>query len=363
MLAARIPSRQAPTGKCSLASAFAVSSSVRSARRTLASCSQRSRTASQALKIHALAVSLAALIRPLIPRLVSRQAFQLLKLASHSSRMVKSKACSVVTQTLFEESSDTYTVGAVWQPDFVDGLALQVDYYNITVDDAIATVGLQTLFNECYRDGISNSCAPFFGTRNPTTGEFANPFVPNLAAQNISTLEVEGIDVNITYGFDADQLGLPADAGSFTFQYYGSYALTNGFQTSPTADFIDCIGFYAGNCGEPTPEYKHTAQFGWLFGPLTTNLRWRYIGSLVADEDGVGFAASDFSDDIGAFNYLDVTTQYSVNENLDLTVGVQNITGKDAPQLGSTFSEQGNTWPATYTTLGRQLFFGATVRF
>lgn len=55
--------------------------------------------------------------------------------------------------------------------------------------------------------------------------------------------------------------------------------------------------------------------------------------------------------------------RYAVNEHLDLTVGVQNITGKDAPILGSTVSEQANTFPATYDTLGRQLFFGASLRF
>ena len=72
---------------------------------------------------------------------------------------------------------------------------------------------------------------------------------------------------------------------------------------------------------------------------------------------------SNLSDDIGFFNYIDVTTQYAVNENLDLTVGVRNITGKDVPLLGSTVNEQANTWPATYTPFGRQLFFGASVRF
>jgi outer membrane receptor for ferrienterochelin and colicin len=55
--------------------------------------------------------------------------------------------------------------------------------------------------------------------------------------------------------------------------------------------------------------------------------------------------------------------QYAVNENLSLTAGVQNILGKDAPLLGSTVNEQANTWPATYATLGRQLFVGASVRF
>ncbi|GAB4522436.1 MAG: TonB-dependent receptor [Amphiplicatus sp.] len=266
---------------------------------------------------------------------------------------------------LFEESSDTWTVGMVWQPDFVPGMSLTVDYYNIEVEDAISTVPLQTLFDECYRFGITASCQPFFGARNPSTGEIANPFIPNLGAQNIARLKVEGVDFNLTYAFDADQIGLPASAGSFTARYYGSYAIENGFQTSPSASFVDCVGLYGQECGEPTPEYKHTAQFSWLYGPLTTSLRWRYLSSMDADEPTLNAfgGISDLSDDISSFNYLDVTLQWAATDNIDLTVGVQNITGKEPPVLGSTASEQANTWPATYETLGRQLFFGASLKF
>lgn len=262
---------------------------------------------------------------------------------------------------LFEEESDTYTIGVVWQPEFADGLSIQVDYYDITVDDAIATVGLTTLFDECFRDGLDASCQPFIGARNPATGEFANPFIPNLSPFNIAELSVSGIDVNIGYGFDADQIGLPSDAGSFTLQYYGTYQIDNGFQTSPTSDFVDCVGFFSGQCGEPIFDYSHTAQLGWVLGDLTTSIRYRFLSSVDAETSQA--APSDLSDDISAKHYFDVTMQYAATENLDLTLGVQNITGIDAPQLGSTFSEQGNTFPATYTPFGRQLFFGASVRF
>ncbi len=63
------------------------------------------------------------------------------------------------------------------------------------------------------------------------------------------------------------------------------------------------------------------------------------------------------------FNYVDVTLGWAVSEHLDLSIGVQNITGKDAPLLGSTVNEQANTYPATYDTLGRTVFFGASLRF
>ena len=54
---------------------------------------------------------------------------------------------------------------------------------------------------------------------------------------------------------------------------------------------------------------------------------------------------------------------YNHDDQFDLTLGVRNILGEDTPILGSTVNEQANTWPATYETLGRQVFAGAKIRF
>jgi len=274
---------------------------------------------------------------------------------------------------LFEESSDTYTVGAVWQPDFVDGLTVQLDYYNITVNDVITVLPYQLILDECHLQGITSQCAIVAQGRNPASGILGQgaPFISNLGAVNAAQLKVSGIDLNLNYSIDVGP-------GSLAAQYYGTYAIESSFLASASSPLIECVGFFAGNCGEPTQEYKHTTQFSYLQGPLTASLRWRYLGGVIADPSTPASASqffppaggctattclSDLSDDIGATNYIDVTLQYAVNEHVDLTVGVQNITGTDVPLLGSTVNEQANTFPATFETLGRQLFFGASVRF
>lgn len=262
---------------------------------------------------------------------------------------------------LFEETADTYTIGAVWEP--VSGMSVQVDYYDISIKDAIFSVPLQTLLDRCYVQGDLGVCNASFGpgTRDPATGAITAPFLPNIGVTNIGALTTRGIDATIAYNFD-----LGGNMGSIDVRYFGNYTFENAYQidaTDPTT-FRECAGYFGVNCGEPTPEYKHTMQTSWLYGPLTTSVRWRMIGGVDLPADEVStFGIGDASDDIGTANYLDVTMQYAVNENLDLTVGVQNILGKDAPLLGSTVNEQANTYPATYETLGRQLFFGASVKF
>jgi hypothetical protein len=41
---------------------------------------------------------------------------------------------------LFEETADTITVGIIIAPAFLEGFRLAVDYYDITIEDAIISV-------------------------------------------------------------------------------------------------------------------------------------------------------------------------------------------------------------------------------
>tara|TARA_R110002051_G_scaffold325655_1_gene429791 strand:- start:17810 stop:20647 length:2838 start_codon:yes stop_codon:yes gene_type:complete len=261
---------------------------------------------------------------------------------------------------LSAETADTYTVGVVVTPSMIDGLTVTLDYYNISIEDAITTIPLQTLLDECHLSGIASSCAALAGSRNPATGEMgANGFTPGLTNINAAVLDAEGVDLRVDYGFDAGVMGLPGDV---SVTYYGGYTITSDTTNSATSPVTVCAGFYGLNCGEPTPEYKHTMQTSWYTGPFTTSLRWRYIGAVEADSSTAPIV-STFSDHIDATSYFDVTFQWDINDTFAVNLGVTNFTDTDVPTIGSTASEQGNTWPATYETLGRRLFVGGTMRF
>jgi len=263
------------------------------------------------------------------------------------------------TSTVEEEVADTFTIGAVWQPSFIEGFTLQVDYYDIQIEDAIATPSLQNLLDECYLQDIQTSCDYFVGHRDPSTGAVTTP---ELYVANIAVLDAEGVDLRADYMWDAEQMGLSSDMGSFGINYYSTFTIANGYQNSPTASYVNCEGAFSGNCGEPTPEYKHVMQGTWYWGNLTTSVRWRYVGGVDIEPSYSGIV-SDREQSIDAFNYFDVTFGYDVTESARVTVGVQNVTDEEPPVLTSTSSEQANTWPATYDPFGRRLFLGANLRF
>jgi outer membrane receptor protein involved in Fe transport len=113
------------------------------------------------------------------------------------------------------ERGTSLTVGSVFQPRFIPGLQLTVDYYNIKVKNVISALGGQTIINLCYDSttGINNPfCAVVF--RNPN-GTFAGqsdvnhgggtvsltPTGPSvlITSFNFARLVTSGIDLDMAY--------------------------------------------------------------------------------------------------------------------------------------------------------------------
>ncbi len=69
---------------------------------------------------------------------------------------------------------------------------------------------------------------------------------------------------------------------------------------------------------------------------------------------------------IDAFDYLDVTTRFNV-EQFTFTFTVQNLFNTKPPivgnTIGSTSFNSGNTYPSSYDALGRRFAVGARVKF
>ena len=266
---------------------------------------------------------------------------------------------------LTEETADTLTIGVVAQPSFLEGLTITIDYYDIEIEDVISTIPVQSVLDGCYIEGTSSLCD--LVTRS---GSGQIEFI-ELNNQNLALLTAEGIDFDMDYAFDPADFGMSADIGTFNFRFVGTYRMEDGFQAFDGEPLYDCAGSFGGRfgqCGEPTPEWKHTFFATHNIGNLSTTLRWRYIGEVTADDalDESG-ALDDYTTlrgtTIDAYNYFDLSSNYQVTENVNLSVGIQNLFDNEPPVQGDSFQEQANTWPATYDTLGRSYFVSATLNF
>ena len=251
------------------------------------------------------------------------------------------------------ERADTFTVGFVTQPDLIEGLSLSVDYYDITVNDAIAAFGggAQNVLTTCLEDAeFGGAGSPFCDviTRN-ADGSVAEI---SLQAQNVAELSVAGIDILASYDFDWSGVG---DIG---IRYNGTYNLENNFVAFDGAEPDTCDGEFGTLCGEPDPTYRHRVTANLDRGDWSFQTVWRLVGSV---EDDAGPETNDV-DSIGTFHYFNSSVSKDFGDNLTITFGANNLFDRDPPVIGDN-DEQANTFPATYDVFGRTYFANAKVKF
>ncbi|MEM8636836.1 MAG: TonB-dependent receptor, partial [Pseudomonadota bacterium] len=107
-----------------------------------------------------------------------------------------------------EETADTFTIGAVYEPSFIPNLTLIADYYQIEIEDAITSISTQNTVDLCYSsaDFPNNKFCDVI-TRNPATGDVTE--VINFQ-ENLNEEIVSGIDVSALYDFE-----IPSIPGDF----------------------------------------------------------------------------------------------------------------------------------------------------
>lgn len=255
---------------------------------------------------------------------------------------------------LQEEEADTFTLGVVYQPRQVDGLSVSVDYFNIELTDRIDSFGggVASILNICYNDQQAGGVgSPFCNAIE----RFDNGFIEFVEAtnQNIADSKLEGIDLQVDYGFDTR-------FGSIDLGYLGTWINENSRLPFPGADRIECGNRFGQECGTPDPSYRHRARMRWSNDTnLTAQLIWEYIGSSKDDtNDPNAFAVTS----LGSASYFDGSISWTITDQYNATFGINNILDKSPPILGNN-DQQSNTFPNTYDPYGRSFFINLRAQF
>jgi len=276
------------------------------------------------------------------------------------------------------EISDTYTAGVVWQPTYVPGLSVSLDYFNIKVDQFISRIGATLELNNCLATGSPTFCNLVH--RDPNGSLFlTNAGFVQDTTLNTGSLKTSGVDLNLAYHTDLSNLGL-GDNGSIAVSMVGTWLDTTITQPLPGGPSFDCKGLYGVICGVPSPEWRHKARLTWntpysygdWFKSLSLSMQWRYFGKVSADSfdsnpqlNNPGLQVAN-EQNFSAQNYIDLTANFTVHNNLNFRVGVNNVFDKDPPLAANNLPAtvgNGNTFPQVYDALGRFVFVGLTADF
>jgi outer membrane receptor protein involved in Fe transport len=264
---------------------------------------------------------------------------------------------------LKEETSDTVTLGVVYQPQWAEGFDVTVDYYKIEIEDAISVLGgsVNGVLDICYNQ-IGDAGSAFCQAIDRRAD--GNVDVVQVLNENIAELETEGVDVAANYQMPMD-FGLMGNGSTLSFQYRSTFLLA--FEETPVVGLPTvntCEGNFGNTCGDPRPEYQHSLRATWDTGPLTVSALWRYLGETEDDRiDLSGVAANTLAaPKIDSTNYFDLSGSWRFTENARVNFGVRNLFEEDAPLVGDV-AEQSNTFPETYDVFGRRYFVSASYKF
>lgn len=271
---------------------------------------------------------------------------------------------------LVPEESDTITAGVVLQPSFLPGFTASIDYFDIEVDKAILDTPEQAILDACYTAEQNPTFDPnnLFCSlvhRSPETGGLNGGLETGVdqSDRNIGVLRSKGVDVNAAYAFGIGSFG------QLGFNLNLTRQLATELQFTETGPTYDCLGLVGEVCLRPTPKLQWVQGTTWSYGPAVVQLRWRHIGKVTNDTvaRGENPPSAFMVPEIDAFDYFDLSGSYDVTQSITLRAGIENLFDKQPPVVGNdyggTAENSGNTFPATYDTLGRSFFLSATARF
>lgn len=247
---------------------------------------------------------------------------------------------------LSPEVSDTRTFGVVFQPDYIRGLSLSVDYYRIKIKDAIGTLTNQQLVDRCY-GGNAALC-------NFIARDSANQIVSlSIKPVNFQQEVMSGIDLEGSYRFGLGN-------GNVTLRSLWNYTDEHYINDGQIVD--DLIG-EVGQAFGPT-HWRGLNSVTFDNDSVNLSFRHRYIGSGVID---AAYTAADIADNhVPAVSYFDASATAKVKTGgaqMELFLSVDNMFNK-APPISPTTQNQLQTSngraAGTYDLIGR--FFRAGVR-
>jgi outer membrane receptor protein involved in Fe transport len=255
---------------------------------------------------------------------------------------------------LTAETGKSLTLGGVFTPRFLPGFSFSADYFRINVTNLIATLGAQTILNQCVdQPNINNQFCQLIFPRDQF-GLLASPALIS-AGVNFARQISRGIDFDLNYRHRF------ANGNQVSLRGFATYTLERTNYTDPTnPNFPDRILSELGD-----PVFSGTAIAGYTMGRFDLRYTLRYIGSMTdfAYEDTHSFNGNpplnpDVADRIntGAVWYHDVRMGYTLDK-YNFYVGVDNVFNK-MPPLGLTGAGAGS---AIYSSIGRFFYAGATI--
>ncbi|PCG13298.1 MULTISPECIES: TonB-dependent receptor [Sphingomonas] len=239
---------------------------------------------------------------------------------------------------LAPEIGRTTTIGGTFSPSSVPGLNLSVDYFDIRIKGAIATLSGQDIVTRC-ANGNAALCSQIVRANGVITTVFAT-FV------NLAEYHTNGLDFEASYDLPLSTVSASLP-GKLRVRGLATYV-----DSLTTDDGVSRIE-YVGDVGEAvpfgTPHWRGNLTVTYDDSVFGADARVRYVGG------GLWNHLLDIENNaISAKAYLDLGARVRI-DGLTLSANVTNVFDKDAPPT--------TTGQIHYDQMGRYFSMAARIAF
>lgn len=251
---------------------------------------------------------------------------------------------------LSPEESVSWTGSIVLTPRFVPNLSVVVDYYDISIDDAIASLTLQQIMNNCVDGDAINPAACSLLTRDATTFEVID-FLQ--APVNYANFVAKGVDFAVNYFADLHQW-TGRNWGTLDYGIRGTYQFQRDSRLNPAdSNDITELDSTVGN-----PHTRFNSRLTWALDRFaaTWEVDWQSSQEIVSEralETDPDNRKSEL-DETDSFTQHDFLVRYDLNDNATLRAGVINAFDAD-PNVQTGAADN-------FDLFGRRFFVGVNLR-
>lgn len=243
-------------------------------------------------------------------------------------------------QNLKNETSNDYTLGLIYTPEFVEGLDLTLDYWSFEVEGAIEYFGRNSV-ELCYESSSLDN--PFCSNvvRNEQTGEIEHFFTRPI---NAAVINKKGVDVESAYRTELF-------SGDLALKLTATYLIDdNSNSTGRAEDFRNDVGETA------SPRWKGRFNAVYSHDDSAYVLTMNYRHATVNDNDWT--IEENNYNNIPSYTTFDFMYKTYLMDELQLRVGVNNILDREPPRNPFTYDEG-----EFFDVKGRRLSLGAKYTF
>jgi len=232
-------------------------------------------------------------------------------------------AVSSGNSELDAETSDSWTVGFVYNANWTDGIGwldaatFSVDYYELEIDDAIQGRSPGDVI-----DGCVNTLDPALCDSVPRASSGRLGLVDN-TLQNIGKIETSGFDIALSFAIPANNIGdfvISLDATHLSD--YTEFVTNPDGSTTKT----DLTGVHTNETFQRAfPEWRMVTRVNWARENWSGNVAFRWVDEMDL-EDGVST--------VDSVMFTDIQLSYNprmADQSIILTAGINNVLDEDPP--------------------------------